>query len=161
MKRDESPKASKAQADGERQRTEPEAAARVPAGRTVFGIQAKLLLAFFSMAGLTMIASAVAWFAFMEVGRSVTHITTDSVPAMSLFQRLAEKSAQIAAAAPALMASATQEERVQEQASLEEREKELAALMEDLQGTEINPDRISRLTDIQKQFHHKFCGILH
>ncbi len=107
------------------QHTEPRVAAREPAGRTVFGIQTKLWLAFYSMAGLTIIASAVAWYAFVEVGRSVTHITTDSVPTMSLFQRLAEKSAQIAAAAPALMASVNQEERVREQVSLEEREKEL------------------------------------
>ena len=134
------------------QHTEPRVAAREPAGRTVFGIQTKLWLAFYSMAGLTIIASAVAWYAFVEVGRSVTHITTDSVPTMSLFQRLAEKSAQIAAAAPALMASVNQEERVREQVSLEEREKELVVLMNDLQGTQINPDRVARLTDIKKQF---------
>ena len=134
------------------QRTERGASAHEPAGRTLFGIQAKLWLAFYSMAGLTMIASAVAWYAFVEVGRSVTHITTDSMPTMSLFQRLAEKSAQIAAAAPALMASANQEERVQEQASLEEREKEFAVLMDDLQGIEIDADRVARLTDIQRQF---------
>ena len=54
-----------------------------PAERTVFGIKAKLLAAFCAMAGLTILAGAVAWYAFGAIGRSVDRITVESVPAMA------------------------------------------------------------------------------
>ena len=37
-----------------------------------FGIKAKLFLAFFSLAGLTAVASGVAWYVFRDIDRAVT-----------------------------------------------------------------------------------------
>ena len=76
---------------------------RRAAARPVFGIKAKLFLAFCGMAALTAIAAAVAWYAFVYIDRSVTRITADSMPEMMASLRLAEKSAEIAATAPALI----------------------------------------------------------
>src|SRR5262249_18585608 len=85
------------------------------------GIKAKLFLAFCSLAGLTAIASAVAWYVFGEIDHAVTRVTVDSVPGTIAALSLAEKSAEIAATAPALMASDSQEERALQQEKLEER----------------------------------------
>jgi hypothetical protein len=64
-----------------------------------FGIKAKLFLAFFALAALTALASAVAWY----IDRAVTRVTVESVPGIVIALSSAEKSAEIAAGAPALM----------------------------------------------------------
>ncbi|UCG14258.1 MAG: PAS domain S-box protein, partial [Deltaproteobacteria bacterium] len=125
--------------------------ANKPVGRIVFGIKTKLFLAFCSMAGMTILASVVARYAFVEVGQSVTRITAGSVPAMAVSLRLAEKSAEIAATAPGLMASGNQRERSGEQARLEERAKQLVALIEDLEATDVDQGKVAALKDIQEQ----------
>ncbi len=130
------------------QRPEPEgtggAAARL-------GIKARLFLAFCAMAAMTAIASAVAWYAFIGIDRAVTQITTNSIPGMATSLRLAESSAEIAATAPALMVSASQEERDRVQAGLEQRTKELIALTGGLQAAGVPQDRVADLADIEGQ----------
>jgi serine phosphatase RsbU (regulator of sigma subunit)/anti-sigma regulatory factor (Ser/Thr protein kinase)/phosphoglycerate-specific signal transduction histidine kinase len=120
-------------------------------GRSIFGIKAKLFLAFSAMAGFTISAAAIAWFAFVAIERSVERITAGSIPAMAVSLRLAEKSAEIAAAAPALMASADQVERVLAQTRLEERSKELAGLTQELEATGIESENVEALAEIQEQ----------
>jgi phosphoglycerate-specific signal transduction histidine kinase len=89
--------------------------------KVVVGIKAKLFLAFGGMALLTAGASAVAWYAFTDVDRSVRRINADSIVGMAGSLRLAEKSAEITARAPAVIASRNEEERVQEQERLVQR----------------------------------------
>jgi phosphoglycerate-specific signal transduction histidine kinase len=90
-------------------------------GKAALGIKAKLFLAFGGMAMLTGGASAVAWYAFTDVDRSVRRITADSIVGMAASLRLAEKSAEITATAPSVIASRNEEERVQEQERLVQR----------------------------------------
>src|ERR1700730_9295940 len=78
-------------------------------GKTALGIKAKLFLAFGGMAMLTVGAGAVAWYAFTDIDRSVTQITAKSVVGMAASLRLAEKSAEITATAPTLIASRNEE----------------------------------------------------
>ena len=75
------------------------AAVRKRDGKARFGIKAKLFLAFGGMAMLTCGASAVAWYAFTDIDRSVARITTESIVGMTASLRLAEKSAEITATA--------------------------------------------------------------
>ena len=130
------------------QHQEPEARASAAAR---LGIKARLFLAFCAMAAMTAIASAVAWYAFVGIDRAVTQITTDSVPGMATSLRLAEMSAEIAATAPALMVSASQEERDRVQAQLEKRTKELITLTGGLQAAGVPRERIADLADIEGQ----------
>ena len=113
--------------------------------RSRFGIKAKLFFAFFSLAGLTAVASAVAWYVFRDIDRAVTRVTVESVPGIISALSLAEKSAEIAATAPALMASDSQEERVLEQAKLEERAGALLALIDDLKASNVAPEKTTAL----------------
>ena len=130
------------------QHLEPEARGNAAAR---LGIKARLFLAFCAMAAMTAIASAVAWYAFIGIDRAVTQITTDSIPGMASSLRLAEMSAEIAATAPALMVSASQEERDRVQAGLEERTKELIALTGGLRAAGVPRERIADLADIEGQ----------
>ena len=110
-----------------------------------------MFLAFCAMAAMTAIASAIAWYAFIGIDRAVTQITTDSIPGMATSLRLAETSAEIAATAPALMASASQDERNRVQAGLQQRTKELIALTGGLAAVGVPQERIADLADIEGQ----------
>src|SRR5215472_6922244 len=113
------------------------------------GIKAKLFLAFGGMAMLTGAASAVAWYAFTDIDRSVTRITAESVVGMAASLRLAEKSAEITATAPALIASRSEQERVQEQKRLVQRLNELSAVTEGLKATGVAEAKLANLTEIE------------
>jgi class 3 adenylate cyclase/HAMP domain-containing protein len=101
------------------------------------------------MAVMTASASAVAWYAFIGIDRAVTGIIDDSVVGMAASLRLAEKSAEIAATAPALIASGTDAARAHEQNKLIERVKELVSVTESLNAQGVDPDRIRFLTIIE------------
>ena len=77
-------------ADREPKPVESDAPVHGPRPGMVFGIKARLFLAFAGMAALTVLAGLVAWYVFGEVGQSVTRITAGSVPAISLSRRFAE-----------------------------------------------------------------------
>jgi hypothetical protein len=124
-------------------------AGRKPDGKTALGIKAKLFLAFGGMAMLTVGASAVAWYAFTDIDRSVTQITAKSVAGMAASLRLAEKSAEITATAPTLIASRNEEERVQEQERLVRRLSEISAVTEGLKVTGVAEVRLANLIDIE------------
>jgi class 3 adenylate cyclase len=125
----------------------------------LFGIKTKLLLALCVLAALTAVASAVAVYGFFLIDRSVTRITAETVPTMAASLQLAEKTAEIAAIAPALMASADQYERISEQASLEEKVLELAALTQSLNIRGIPLDKVNKLVETQEQITAKLTAL--
>ena len=102
--------------------------------RAPLGVKAKLILAFASLTMLTCGASAVAWYAFTDIDRSVARITTESIVGMAASLRLAEKNTEIAATAPALIASRNEKERAQEQQKLVQRLSELSTATHGLQS---------------------------
>src|SRR5215468_5314747 len=119
--------------------------------RSQLGIKAKLFLAFFTLAGLTAVASAVAWYVFYDIDRAVRHVTVESVPSIIAALSSAEKSAEIAAAAPALMSIGSQEERVSEQAKLEERARALVTLIDTLISSKAPPEKTLALSTIERE----------
>jgi len=132
-------------------RPKPTAAAGDKQRSTRYGIKAKLFLAFCSLAGLTAVASAVAWYVFGEIDHAVTRVTVESVPGTITALSLAEKTAEIAATAPALMASDSQEERVLQQEKLEQRARALVALIDDLKASNVAPERTIALSNIEQE----------
>jgi len=99
------------------------------AGAKRFGIKAKLFIALGSLASLTAVASGVAWYVFGNIDRAVAGFTGESLPRMVGALGLAEKSAEIAATAPALMSSQSQVERVRVQVQLLQTTKDLKVLI--------------------------------
>jgi signal transduction histidine kinase/HAMP domain-containing protein len=116
--------------------------------RGTLGIKGKLFLAFTGMALMTILAGAVAWYAFARISQSATHITSSTVPAMSLSLQLAEKSADITAMAPALMASRDQGQRLSVLAELEASAWELAALVDQLEATGPDERSVQELNNV-------------
>src|SRR5262249_35465020 len=128
-------------------RPKPTAAAGDKQRSTRYGIKAKLFLAFCSLAGLTAVASAVAWYVFGEIDHAVTRVTVESVPGTITALGLAEKTAEIAATAPALMASDSQEERVLQQEKLEERKHTLVPRINDFTASNLPPQTTPPLSN--------------
>jgi class 3 adenylate cyclase/phosphoglycerate-specific signal transduction histidine kinase len=118
-------------------------------GKAALGIKAKLFLAFGGMTMLTVGASAVAWYAFTDIDRSVTRITAESIVGMAASLRLAEKSAEITATAPALIASRSEDERAKEQEKLVRRLNEISAVTEGLKVTGMAEATFANLIEIQ------------
>ena len=118
-------------------------------GKAALGIKAKLFLAFGGMAMLTVGASGVAWYAFSDIDRSVTRITAESIVGMAASLRLAEKSAEITATAPALIASRSEEERAKEQERLVRRLNEISAVTEGMKITGMAEARFANLIEIE------------
>jgi class 3 adenylate cyclase/phosphoglycerate-specific signal transduction histidine kinase len=118
-------------------------------GKAALGIKAKLFLAFGGMTMLTVGASAVAWYAFTDIDRSVTRITAESIVGMAASLRLAEKSAEITATAPALIASHSEDERAKEQEKLVRRLNEISAVTEGLKVTGMAEATFANLIEIQ------------
>src|SRR6516225_3967918 len=116
-----------------------------------FGIKIKLFVAFFSLATLTALVSAIAWCVFRDIDRAVKRVTVESVPGIITALSSAEKSAEIAAAAPALMAVGSQEERVSEEAKLEERARALVTLINTLISSNVPPEKTLTLSKIERE----------
>ncbi|MDH3265310.1 MAG: hypothetical protein OEM24_15085, partial [Paracoccaceae bacterium] len=115
------------------------------AGDKCFGIKAKLFIALGLLAGLTAVASAVAWSVFGNIDRAVTGFTRESLPSMVGALGLAKKSAEIAATAPALMSSQSQAERVRVQVQLLQRTEDLKMLIGGLETGQASAEAKRRL----------------
>src|SRR5262245_38718814 len=144
-----------ADTDTPKPRTKPTVTASDAQRGTRYGIKAKLFLAFCYLAGLTALTRAVDWYVFGEIDHAMTRVTVESVPGTINALSLAEKSAEIAATAPALMASDSQEERVLQQAKLEQRARALVALLDDLKASNVAPERTIALSKIEQEITAK------
>ncbi len=116
-----------------------------------FGIKAELLAAFGAMTVMTIIASTVAWFAFIEVDRAVTRITASAVPSISRAHALAAEVAEIAASAPVLMASANQDGREQARRALAAAEEKINALLRELSSVGVGAEALFELRTLQNE----------
>ncbi|MDX1709918.1 MAG: adenylate/guanylate cyclase domain-containing protein [Rhodovibrionaceae bacterium] len=133
---------------------------RQPAGGGRFGLKARLLLALSSLALLTAVAGATAFYVFGDIGRAVTEVTQESLPGMVTALELAEKSNEIAIAAPALIASQSQEDRVSRRAQLQLRTRELTALIEKLEtGSAIGTGSTERLRALRGQLSERLDAL--
>ena len=129
------------------------------ARRPVFGIGGRLFAAFGALAGGIVLASAIAWYVFTNIDRSVSAVTDESMPGMVIALDLAALSAEIAATAPRISASETQAGRVRAQAQLEDRQRRLESLIHRLEASGAAPERIASLTRIEEQLRGKLAEL--
>ena len=121
-------------------------ASRVKTKRRI-GIGGKLMLSFGVVALLTVVASGVAWVSFGQTERALRSITEVDMPAMVVAQELAENSAQLAVALPAVHESETVTQLDQRMADLEGLADILQANIDEL--TALTPDE-SRLPALRQ-----------
>ncbi|MFC3229070.1 adenylate/guanylate cyclase domain-containing protein [Marinibaculum pumilum] len=116
-----------------------------------FGIKARLFLAVGLLVLLTLLASLVAWIVFRDIEAAVGRVTAQSLPAMVTALSLEEMSSEVAAAAPALAASATAAELARREARMDRRLADMAGLVEQLRSAELVPEATAHLTGHQAQ----------
>ncbi|MBV8167420.1 MAG: HAMP domain-containing protein, partial [Alphaproteobacteria bacterium] len=96
-------------------------------------IRLKLSLAFGAVLALTLVAGGVGFVSFELIGASMRQIVDDNLPAITATQRLAATSGQIAAAAPLLIAAASDSELSKDYAGLVQKTESVGALIKTLQ----------------------------
>ncbi|SDF75746.1 Signal transduction histidine kinase [Limimonas halophila] len=89
----------------------PGARATGPDRRGMMGVQARLLLAFGLVAGLTVLAGGIGWWSYTRVGDSVDTVAQTHIPRMQAASQVARHSAALSAAAPVLAGADSQTER--------------------------------------------------
>ena len=102
--------------------------------RPRIGLSLKLYAAIAGAVALTLVASLIAWFSFVELGQLQRRITREHIPSITDSLRLAQQSALIAAMAPALGSAANEEEQRRLMDSLREQQGSMASLIDDLES---------------------------
>jgi phosphoglycerate-specific signal transduction histidine kinase len=105
------------------------------AGRTRFGVSAKLQAAFGAVAVLTVIAAAVAIVSFYATERGFERVAGHEVPVMTDALRLSAVSSEISAAAARFVSTKTAAEQAPIAHTLELKNRKLAVLMEQLRAS--------------------------
>lgn len=112
------------------------------------GIRGKLFLAVGAVATLTVAASCAGFVSYRTIELRLQAITETSVPAMSVAREIAEASAGIAAAAPALDGAETEAGRAALQAALAERVARLNALLDRIEVLRPGDGAVAGLRDL-------------
>jgi class 3 adenylate cyclase len=97
------------------------------------GLSTKLYAAIAGAVALTLAASLVAWFSFVELGQLQRRITREHIPSMTQSLRLSQQSTLIAATTPALLAATSEVERQRLTAGLREQQRAIGGLIDDLE----------------------------
>jgi len=113
--------------------------------RTRAGIGGRLYLAFVAIALLSLSSGLVAWLALRDVAGTQAIVTGEALPVASAAQTLAEASARLLAKAPQLLRAASEEERRQERAVLDEQAVALSLALAELERQQFAPEDLAVL----------------
>ncbi len=103
-----------------------------------FGVRWRLLIAFFGISGFAVLAAAAAVYSFLSVGSVLDRITQQRVPSALGSLEISRQAERIVAAAPALLAVATNIEREEISSSMTAELQILEKLVAELQRDEID-----------------------
>ncbi|MAZ01739.1 MAG: hypothetical protein CMN56_01230, partial [Sneathiella sp.] len=115
------------------------------------GINGKLILSLSFLAGMSVVAGIIAWYSFDHVSKSTEVIAHQSLPEIETAMQLAQKSAEISASAPDLMANLTLEDHKKSVSDLNRRAFELSALTERSRDIYGDTESVSTLREIEQQ----------
>lgn len=103
-----------------------------------FGVRWRLLIAFFGISGFAVLAAVAAVYSFLSVGSVLDRITQQRVPSALGSLEISRQAERIVAAAPALLAVATNTEREEISSSMTAELQILEKLVAELQRDEID-----------------------
>jgi adenylate cyclase len=107
---------------------------RVAAMLERLGIRGRLLLAFFGINALAVLATAASLYAFLQVGDVVDRITRDRVPSALASLQLSRQAERVAAAAPSVLAATSKAQHSEVSAAVALEMSRLEALRTDLRN---------------------------
>ncbi len=117
-----------------------------PVGRTRrAGIRLKLVCAFAAIAGLTVVATAVAFISYNILGGSLRNIETESLPGMTHAFVLARQVAELSAVSATIAAAENAEGLDRAKASLAKTRESMQSSLDGLATTEIGRGRVDKL----------------
>jgi methyl-accepting chemotaxis protein len=137
----------------------PEAGGRAPAGaealpaprRRRFGVKVKLQAAFAVVAGMTVIAAAVALLSFAATERGVEQVASREVPVMTDALRLSTTFGEISAAAARLVNAATVDEQKAIGRAIASGAEQRAAIMARLRASQAHSAAFAMVEDISRR----------
>ena len=124
-----------------------------------FGLSLKLYAAIAGAVALTLAASIVAWFSFVELGHLQRRITREHIPSITDSLRLAQQSALIAATAPSLVSAGNTAELAQLMDGLRGQQRVVGGLLEQIESTDALGDARELMTAI-RQASRDLTGVL-
>ncbi len=104
-----------------------------------FGVRGRLLLAFFGISAFAVLAAAAAMYFFVAIGDVLDRITQERVPSALASLELSRQAERIVAAAPALLAATTPEQRDERARTITAEADRLGGFLADLRGGKIDP----------------------
>ncbi|HUJ99386.1 MAG TPA: methyl-accepting chemotaxis protein [Stellaceae bacterium] len=128
-------------------------------GKGGLGLRTKLFVAFGAVAGLTVLASAIAFVSYDEVGRALGGIAGENLPAMTASVRLARSSAEIVSIAPALLAAHDMKEHDATLATLQADQKSLQQAIDAIASTANRDQTIGALRGAAGQMAANLTGL--
>ncbi|BBK40750.1 hypothetical protein STVA_07700 [Allostella vacuolata] len=121
----------------------------------------KLLLAFWLISALTVVATVVAWARFNTVQETIEQLTGESIPEVTLSLALAGRASEMAAAAPLLGRSATQAERLQRFGAIAGFLSQIDELLMRLKSVSDQHERLARLEQAVGQIARVLATVDH
>ena len=116
--------------------------------RRGLGVAAKLYIGLGAAFALTLAASLVGGYSFLNVGEAQRRITERSIPDLDTAFQLAEQGAQLLATAPRLIASDTDEAHAEARAEFEALRSRLGGFVESLEGTDLREGLIEEMNEV-------------
>ena len=110
-----------------------------------FGIRGRLLLAFFGISALAVLATAAALYAFFQVGGVVERITKDRVPSALASLQLSRQAERVAAAAPSVLAATSKAQHSEVSAAVADEMSRLEALRTALKSATLSAEPLAEI----------------
>jgi signal transduction histidine kinase len=113
-----------------------------------FGIRSRLYIGIGGAVAITLIASVIAWAAFLEVEKRQREVNEDYMPAMTISLRMAQQSATIAALAPKLLTFDDPKQRDRARRQIAEEKRQLEQSATNLQALVADDEQLLPVTEI-------------
>ena len=110
-----------------------------------FGVRARLLLSFLSITTFAVLGAISAVYALVKISESFELITEERVPVALIAQDLSREAERLVAIGPAMLSSTTLDEQEQLSEEMYELGDRVAQLLEDLEKTGIDPNRVASM----------------
>ncbi|WP_342240597.1 PAS-domain containing protein [Inquilinus sp. OTU3971] len=109
------------------------------------GVRGRLLFAFFALSAISMLSTAAAIYAHLEVGSVIERITQRRVPSALAALQLSRQAERVAAAAPSLLGATTKSKHAEISDAVSIEVARLEELLRSLSGTTLGSDSIAEI----------------
>ncbi|MEA2952256.1 MAG: methyl-accepting chemotaxis protein, partial [Alphaproteobacteria bacterium] len=130
-----------------------------PFDKARFGVSAKLQIAFSIVAGLTVIAAAVALLSFSTMKRGLQQVTDKQVPVMTDAMRLSVISGDISATAARFISAKTAEDQRDALMLIAQKRADLAVVMERLRKANGDSGTLAKITSLSPRLEANLTAL--